>query len=677
MIKISNPFAESTLTEHIAAEDFVTIFSPVILEEASALFHQGNVVLAGTPGTGKSMLLALLKPETRIAYFRARADFPVTQPEQRKFISAGINLTKAGAQDFGHRLAVDGIAGEKPIDLTLFFADFFNYYLVFDLLKNLETYLDETLNPLQTEKGLNISKQALDHVATKISSASCWFEYLEGIANFSELIKAIDRRLTAYRSYFNFNTDDLSDDIRTSKTAIGEPIATVVSILRAERIIDSDTSVFIRVDQVEELYHLEAQYGLGSNYRQIINKALAMRDKRVSYRLGMRHYALEAETHVFGTASRLEEERDFFIINLDNVLKRVENQKNWRFPTLANDIFARRLESAGYIPNKDSAVRDVFGVPMPRDELAIKYAGKATDRILDLDPEWPTEWKEFLRSLAAERPLSAKFGEAWARQRGKSSVTVNIPDKEELPWAQKRWWVKERNEHALMLIASKAGQRLIWSGDIDLYELSGGNVHVFIAVCRHIWQAWLRSESGNTMTRQLPKIDFSIQATGVYDASRSWFEKVIPHGFNGSSRQRIVRELGEWMAKKMATDKAMSNPGHNGFSITAEELADDIELSNWLNLATGFGDLVSAPHTTKLKDRKLRRKWYLNPILSPYFRIPHVHTKEPIYTSTAELRKILSVTSLIGEVKVQKKPVSKAPSNDDAGQLNLFSENQK
>lgn len=669
-----NPFAESNLTEHIAAEDFVSIFSPAILEHTTALFSQGNVILAGTPGTGKSMLLALIKPETRIAYFRAGNEFPI-QGSLRKFVSAGINLTRAGAQDFGHRLSVGNVIGEEPIDLTLFFADFFNYYLVYDLLINLRTYLDEELSPLQKEKGLNITQQSLDKVSTKIGEASCWFGYMNQVMSFESLLKTIDDRLTAYRSYFNFNIKELPQGIRDSKTAIGEPIAKVVSILREQKLFDSDTAVFIRVDQVEELYHLEAQHGLGESYRQILNKALAMRDKRVSYRLGMRHYALEADMHVFGTGSKLEEERDFFIVNLDDVLKREENKKGWRFPLLANDIFARRLRSAGYlVPNDKSAVKDVFDNPAPRDALARQYAGKAVERALELDEGWPQPWKDYLAKLASKNPLSAKQGEAWARQRGKNDVTTNIPTGTP-PWEElsKRWWRKERNEHALLMIASKSGQRMIWSGDMDLYELSSGNVLIFITLCRHIWQAWLRSDAQVNGGRRLPRIEQIAQATGIYDASRSWFEKVIPQGFNGHSRQAHVRVLGEWFAKRMIADKAMSNPGHNGFSLTREDFESDEIVAEWLKLATGFGDLVSSPHTTKLKDRKTRIKWYLAPILSPYFRIPHIHTKEPIYTSTAEIRKLLLLETLpVGVSSRQSRP--ERGSEKNITQLSLFSD---
>jgi hypothetical protein len=77
---------------------------------------------------------------------------------------------------------------------------------------------------------------------------------------------------------------------------------------------------------------------------------------------------------------------------------------------------------------------------------------------------------------------------------------------------------------------------------------------------------------------------------------------------------------------------AMSNPGHNGFSICVADLDMKPGIENYLKTLEDYGDLVGMKHTSKTKGEK-RWKWYLNPILSPYFNIFHVHTKEPIYVS--------------------------------------------
>src|SRR5882757_7560716 len=98
----ANPFFELYVGDRISSEEFVTVFSPFLIDHAEALFLPGNVVVTGIQGSGKSMLLSLLKPGVRLQYCNAGKDFPVPKRLQ-KFIGAGINLTHSNAIDFGNR----------------------------------------------------------------------------------------------------------------------------------------------------------------------------------------------------------------------------------------------------------------------------------------------------------------------------------------------------------------------------------------------------------------------------------------------------------------------------------------------------------------------------------------------------------------------------------------------
>lgn len=662
-----NPFAESAITEHIAAEDFVRVFSPLIVSNATELFRHGNVVLRGTPGSGKSMLLALLRPETRMAYHRDGLEFPISNQSSR-FISAGINLTQVGAQDIGNRLSQRN-PSQQDKELPYIFADFVNYHLAFDLIKNIQKFQGSGLAGLCAQVGLSCDPEKLRQAVEKIANHECWFGYLMDITDTSDLLRRMEQRLRTYRSYFNHNLDALPSDFRETRSVIGEPVAAIGSVIRETGLIDDDVLVFVRVDQLEELYHLEQHYGLGAQFREVINKALAMRDRRVSYRIGTRGYAWEENLAVFATGSRLEQDRDFGVVDLDVILRRAENRRIWRFPDIAGDIFKRRLVSAGYNVKQNAPLdllRQVFGRPLPRAELARIYAGANPERALDLDLDWPETWKSRLRTVAATSVLSAKLGSAWARQRGKASVMSN-PEDTPLPWEDhaRRWWKKERQEQALMQIASRCGQRMIWSGDDDIVELSGGNILTFITLCKHIWQSWLRTPNPGTGDSELPEINYSIQATGIYDASRSWVEKSIPQGYDGNSRARIVQKLAVHFAKELGEDNAMSNPGNNGISLTVDDYRANARIRAVLNLGSDFGDLMVSPHTSKLADKLPRIKWYIAPILSPFYRIPHVHTKEPIYISAQALGELLEIDDILAEVFA-------ANSKPDVTQMSLF-----
>src|SRR5207247_10313072 len=85
-----------------APRTFVARFSSVPVRRALALFRPGHVVLKGTHGSGKSMLLNLFRPQIRLAYQSATAEFPVPK-SLRRFVGAGINLRSSVALDIGNR----------------------------------------------------------------------------------------------------------------------------------------------------------------------------------------------------------------------------------------------------------------------------------------------------------------------------------------------------------------------------------------------------------------------------------------------------------------------------------------------------------------------------------------------------------------------------------------------
>jgi hypothetical protein len=666
-----NPFAEATVAETIPSKEFVDLFCPKILDNASSLFRPGNVVLKGAPGSGKSMLLTLLKPETQIAYVNAGEDFPISSQDSR-FISAGINLVRAGTQDLSNRLS-SSTTPQDIHELALRFGDFLNYFLTQDLFRNIEKIVKQENNALLDLAGLtNTSAAALDAFASTLSSHQCWSAYMRGVTNYASFMERIDYRLSQYRLFFNnFRATTLDQEIESSITSVGEPLAVVAKALRENGIISQATNVFIRIDQLEELYYLEEKHNLGATFRQIVNKAMAMRDPRLSYRIGTRGYGWEDQLNVYGTDARLERDRDFSVVDLSEVMRRSENAKIWIFPEIANDIVFRRLKSAGYQvtdgQSKDM-VSKVFGHAKTPDELAAYYAGKVPLLASDIDQDWPTEWKKYLEDLAQRSPIDAKFACAWARQKGKSDVVNLLFDPLAPPWRSKKYWIKERNELALVQIASARRAALMYSGVEDILALSAGNPLSLLTICRHIWQAWQRSlRSRDELGKEaVPTIDWKIQASGIFDASRHWIEKHILSGHNGDSRRRVVQRLGIWFSEQMRNDIAMSNPGHNGFSLTVDGFEADMGLRELLNFSVDFGDLYKGPHTTKLADRLPRYKWYLAPILCPYFRIPHIRTKEPIYASPERIRGILGEKNFI---ELEK---TKLLTNAEGRQMNLF-----
>src|SRR3569623_750414 len=126
-----NPFHYLYVGETVSAEEFTDIFSTELVQYAMPLFQPGHVVLSGANGMGKSMLFKLLESDVRVAYAQAEKDFPMPDGAGR-FIGAGININTARCNEFGNRRTPEGDHVQE-----LMFGDFFNYYVVSDMLRSI------------------------------------------------------------------------------------------------------------------------------------------------------------------------------------------------------------------------------------------------------------------------------------------------------------------------------------------------------------------------------------------------------------------------------------------------------------------------------------------------------------------------------------------------------------
>jgi len=665
MQRHDNPFHDLWLTEILTPEEFVRMFSPQVALNASQLFATGNVVVRGTQGSGKSMLLNLLNTRTRIAYERARVDYPGVDAA-RPFISAGVHLIRAGASKVASRLAEQPEIRRRMWAATTF-GDYINYCLVEDLLENLLYLASE-----QAANGALRSQIALDWNANtqadfvhRVASSEVWFGYLQHCTSLADVRAAVSARLTGYRGYFNFN-HELDASIERSKTAIAQPLLVIADALRSARVVPNNALFFLRIDQHEELFALEQTTGTGSIFRQVINSALSARDGRVSFRIGTRHYSWNDNVEIWGSGAKLENMRDYVVIDLDETFRRRENARSGRaFDAFAEDVFRRRLLSTDFgteltEDQKESPLLWVFGKTLTAAERAC-HIGLPTKPLVSIPPDWDPRWKSELEALwtSGER-LHAKLGEAWLRQTAQQRAGIHRDRSlvEGHPWRGQKYWIKERNEAALVQLAGSAIQSLVWSGQRNVIDLSGFNILAFMSICRSIWAAWLRYVQPEDLAKLLgpPQIPESEQSIGIAEASKIWFDK-LREGFDGDKRTTFVSALGTWFAKEIREDRSLSNPGHNGFSIMNREFARDCEMVRLVKSSRDQGDLIEVEHTTKSADQVPRTKWYLHPLLCPTFRIPFVRTKEPIYTNLAELEAVFRREQLGYQAGARRKSI--------------------
>lgn len=662
-----NPFQQLYFSDDTQTETtFVELFSAEVLQTAiNPVFQGGNVVLSGTQGCGKTMILSLLRPETRIAYSKLKKIFPVDRRMQN-FISAGVNLTRSRISDLVQVTLGGDEADER--EMPLYFADFFNYWIIEDLIKSVETI---GTNPEIFDSIVNINW--INDFVESVTKQDCWFGTFKGIQTIDQMKQRISQRIGTYRCWVNGNLpgNHLPDSIRQSKTNIGEPIARTAECLRSSGMIKEDVPVLIRVDQIEEMHRAftERQRRLLLAFRKMLNRAFAARDARVHYRAGTRRYGWNNPEFlgIWGSEARLENRRDYHLIEMDEELFALGEAKNSIFERFSVDAFQKRIE---YYYRSE--------ISNPRPQLAKAIFGKhpgAEERIEQLNPnpddaqidralgldsavdegEWTEDWRIFLRSIyrtGREGMLDAVLAAAWGRQTGGARSKRQhreSPPPDNAPWRERRWWRKERLDQAVLQLMTRCQQRFMWWGYDDIRSLSGGNITVFLHICHRIWDGFLKNESSLQMDKRTDllnggTIERNIQAAGILFASNEWYNK-LPEEPGGNSRKSFVERLGTRLNEDMMRDLRMAYPGGNGISIALSEYnsegADVSDLRNFISEAVGYGVLFEAEHSSKIKSGGRRIKFYLNPILCPRFQLPEARTKEPYYWRLDELFELM------------------------------------
>lgn len=658
-----NPFQQLYFSDDTQADNFVELFSDEVLQTAiHPVFQGGNVVLSGTQGCGKTMILGLLRPETRIAYWRLGKPFPVNK-QMRNFVSAGVNLTRSRIADLVQVSLHRGDETDER-EMPFYFADFFNYWVVEDLIKSVETI---GANPTIFDSIVDVTN--VGKFVADVAKQSCWFGALEGVETLDQLKDRITKRVDFYRRWVNGNLSENAppDDIRKSKTNIGEPIARTAECLRKSGMIADNVPVLIRVDQIEEMHRAfnERQRRILLAFRKMLNRAFAARDARVHYRAGTRRYGWNNPDYlgIWGSEARLEKRRDYHLIEMDEELFALGETKNSVFERFSIDAFQKRVTY--YFRDEVTQLRpqlakSIFGKHPVADErlaqLNLIPEDIQIDRALGLDSAadsgtWTAEWRSFLRALyktGHSGMLDAVLAAAWGRQTGGARSKVQhreSPPPTNAPWRERKWWRKERLDQAVLQLMTRCQQRFMWWGYDDIRSLSGGNITVFLHICHRIWDGFLKNESSLSPAKRTEllkggTIDRNIQAAGILFASNEWFNK-LPEEPGGNSRKSFVERLGVRLNDDMMRDLRMAYPGGNGISIAMTEYdveSDEVmALRNFIREAVGYGVLFETEHSSKSKSGGRRIKFYLNPILCPRFQLPEARTKEPYYWKLDDL----------------------------------------
>ncbi len=649
-LRIRNPFRSALVTELLENVDlYRDIFSDnILVGQACSVFQPGNVVVTGPQGSGKSMILNLTRLKVLAHLSLNEETWPkILNQDVPPFLGISINLTRAAFYTFGKRSISKAMnRAHDPLLDTEGAADFISQYLFIEFIKSVNILKEKDYENLRHWLGISIDDLENEAIVSEIANWPCWKSYYANCSSWNALLEKSMNRLDTWRRFLNTDIDEIPQAIWTTKAQPDNVLHSIGNLIREISKAKKAASLFVYIDQYEVLKELNTSHGV--ELQRLINTLIKSRDPVVFYKIGARTYDWGQELKITGSESRIEIQRDYSIVNLADVLISTEDKRSRNYQDFAIDVACRRLKALQDLEFNPKDFKTAFGKWNAFEEatLYFKSSKKAQKTIINL----PVEIKNSIIRICGKGASSLEYrlASAWSLQKvqRKQDIFAVCKQLREKPWFANKWWVKERKEIGLVQIASHANSQRRYYGWDTLCFLSGGNITVFLLLCSEIWDVAARQ--GIHPVRQNP-LNPRIQTEGILRASTNWRERDRNED-EGSRRYYAINRIGKAIYESIRKDIALSNPGHTGFSLSEDELyrVDDenLKVKRFIEDAVSWAIIEERHHTSKNKGDFTRRKYYLHPILSPYFKIPIKRVKEPYYTN------IESVSSWIYSDKI-------------------------
>jgi hypothetical protein len=669
-----NPFRDPLVTELL--EDPVLyrkMFSESILVgETRQVFQPANVVLVGPQGSGKSMILNLILYPVISAWIAKNGKPPVPLKHLAPFFGISINLVTSNFHAFGRRSVTRAInspivdEAREPASA----ADFLNHFLFHRFLEGIGFLLSDEGGRLREWMGIEKAKLEDENLFRRMGAWDVWFGYYSDCATLEDLLKKCSVRLSIWRSFLNTNIDELPKDVWQTKSEVGRPLHEMGRLLDSLGPKDVRLPLFVVIDQYEVLPELNPSHG--TTLQRVVNTLIKARDPFVFYKIGARTYDWGTELRIWGAESRVEVQRDYVTINLSDVLMKNEDGR-FLFRNFAREVAYKRLRVEGNRVPKDE-IEKMLGPWFANREASFYIKNRS--RLPVLLPKTSDALRNHIAHLCGidGSPVDLRLAAAWALQKKQRGVAEEkiINALREYPW-RSTWWKKERVEIALLQIASLANQKRRYFGWDNVLYLSGANISAFLLLCSEIWDN--ATKLGINPPKHHP-LDPIVQSGGILVASEKWRIRDRIENIGGRKRYAVLSRLGPAIHDTLIGDLAISNPGHSGFSLREADLAIDkpknIQVAEFLERAVSWAILEERSHTSKAREGATRRKWYLHPLLSPEFDIPHKRVKEPLYVEIDDVFEWLFGTKRIAFGRSAGLQRNRSGAKEESRQLRMF-----
>jgi len=364
--RLHNPFSLGLSTELLEEpSEYKRAFSErILVSETLQVLQPVNVILTGPQGTGKSMILNLLRYKVLSEFLSTDHELPLYLADAPPFLGISINLTRAGFHAFGRRSIARYIKSDDKVIDTDCAADYLVHFLLKEFLLGLQF--------LHSDRGLRLRKwlpidmrENEQDILRALAEWDCWSGFYSGRHSFTSVLDRCEKRLNSWRTYLAGNRA-FSDEILSTIVPLQDPLHLMGNLLRsfdpARRL-----SLYVVIDQYEELLGLNPEHA--SQLQRIINTLIKARDPVVYYKMGVRTFDWGTELRVLGSESKVETQRDYVHIDLADLLVRTEsstpifsrNRSRWLFAQFAEDVAVRRIQFEGRKDVSGEQVRRMFG----------------------------------------------------------------------------------------------------------------------------------------------------------------------------------------------------------------------------------------------------------------------------------------------------------------------------
>jgi hypothetical protein len=651
-----NPFRELMVTELIDNPKlYKKMFSEqILIGETLTVFRPVNTILTGPQGSGKSMILNLLRHRV-LAEYIADGSLPRELEFLKPFLGISVNLQRAYFQAFGRRSAATPRGSDPNVDASCA-ADYLNHLLFGEFLKTLTFLFSAQGSQLARWMKVSRAKVHSPDLASSIADWRCWYGYYRNLNTLEQLREACQHRIDTWRRFLNTTMDTVPEDVWTTKTTLGEPLHYIGNFLQDIVQRGATLPLYVVIDQYEVLPELNPTHG--TNLQRVVNTLIKARDPVVFYRIGARTYDWGKELRVWGAESRIELQRDYVVIDLAEALMRNENTGRSTFRNLATDVAVKRLREENYRLDKEY-VPKLFGNETPEEESRSYFGDKKKQEITRAFAQLPEEFHADVINACGKDPppIDLRLAAAWTLQRLKSGESAASIRREirQRPWKHNGSWRKERILPALCQLASVTRSKKHYGGWTTLVDLAGANIAAFLLLASEIWDLATKFDHTPISLEGKPiSIPRQIQTDAIRAASSKWVQRDRLETTGGSKRYRIIARLGPAIHAAIVSDTALSNPGHSGFSLREIDIERSSAIQSFLHNGVSWAILEERPHTSRSRGDSTRRKYYLHPLLSPMFEIPHRRAKEPLYITFEQAQQWFTTDEPISFVGITK-----------------------